>query len=275
MAVYEMKNKINEMKEDRSITIDSIIALEKSIEEMTNLDDFNNSYLFSEGGDPPAIQDLIKLYYEEINIENGTTFTHPTLDNYTKVFWEELLDGALVQNGDGIFYPFTPGADVSNSLENAGISSNEMVDMLNDIDNKVDKVPSALENELAIFGANGGIKSSGSTIEQIISEGMGLDDATEIEAETGLTNGIEGEEPVVRLWSPEKINTAIRNLAHYEHNQAVQSDVWTIKHKLGKYPSVTIINSDNQEVIGKVIYNSISEIEVSFSIEISGTAYLN
>lgn len=61
----------------------------------------------------------------------------------------------------------------------------------------------------------------------------------------------------------------------YIHNQGVASDVWTVAHNLGKYPSVTVVDSAGTVVIGDVAYLDSDNIEISFCGAFSGTAYLN
>ncbi len=59
------------------------------------------------------------------------------------------------------------------------------------------------------------------------------------------------------------------------HDQPVPQSSWVINHNLGKYPSVTIVDSANDEVVGEVKYNSVNQLTVSFSAAFSGKAYLN
>lgn len=61
----------------------------------------------------------------------------------------------------------------------------------------------------------------------------------------------------------------------YIHNQGPSSNQWAITHNLGKYPSVTIVDTSQNEVIGEVEYISNNEIRVAFSAPFSGKAYLN
>lgn len=63
--------------------------------------------------------------------------------------------------------------------------------------------------------------------------------------------------------------------AHYAHEQAVASDTWTINHGLGKYPSVTIVDSAGDEVEGNVNHVGLNQTVVSFSAAFSGRAFLN
>jgi hypothetical protein len=61
----------------------------------------------------------------------------------------------------------------------------------------------------------------------------------------------------------------------YVFTQSTPATVWTINHDLNKYPSVTIVDSANDEVIGEVKYNSTSQIVLTFSAAFSGKAFLN
>ena len=61
----------------------------------------------------------------------------------------------------------------------------------------------------------------------------------------------------------------------YLHTQSEASSEWVITHNLNKYPSVTIINSAGDEVIGDVTYNSVNQVTVTFAGAFKGTATLN
>ena len=63
--------------------------------------------------------------------------------------------------------------------------------------------------------------------------------------------------------------------ASYEHIQAVASDTWTVNHNLNKYPSVTIVDSANDEVEGNVNHVSKTQLTITFSAAFSGKAFLD
>lgn len=65
------------------------------------------------------------------------------------------------------------------------------------------------------------------------------------------------------------------NDAFYLHNQMSASATWNITHNLGKYPSVTVVNSAGDEVIGDVNYPSINTVTINFSAANGGKAFLN
>lgn len=60
-----------------------------------------------------------------------------------------------------------------------------------------------------------------------------------------------------------------------EFNQVSASSVWTITHDLERFPSVTVVDSSGNLVIGDVDYVSNLELTITFSAPFSGTAYLN
>lgn len=62
---------------------------------------------------------------------------------------------------------------------------------------------------------------------------------------------------------------------NYKHTQIQASKTWNINHNLKKIPSVTIVDSGGNEVIGDVKHLSENELTISFSYEFSGSAILN
>jgi hypothetical protein len=61
----------------------------------------------------------------------------------------------------------------------------------------------------------------------------------------------------------------------YTHIQGAALASWTITHNLGYVPSITIIDSGGNEVEGNIVYNDLNVATVSFTSEISGSAYLS
>ena len=64
-------------------------------------------------------------------------------------------------------------------------------------------------------------------------------------------------------------------LTTYVHDQLVPSDAWIIPHNLGRWPSVSVVDSSGAVVFGNVEYLSASAVRVTFSAAFGGTAYLN
>ena len=70
----------------------------------------------------------------------------------------------------------------------------------------------------------------------------------------------------------EKIKTITST---YIYEQGVAASVWEINHNMGKFPSVTVVDSAGSQVIGAVEYKDINNLEITFNSSFSGKAYLN
>lgn len=61
---------------------------------------------------------------------------------------------------------------------------------------------------------------------------------------------------------------------YYEHDQQVPNNEWVVAHNLGKFPSVSVIDTDDSLVIGSVLYLNLNQLKISFTGSFSGKAYL-
>lgn len=59
------------------------------------------------------------------------------------------------------------------------------------------------------------------------------------------------------------------------HNQGVASDYWHITHNMDKYPSVTVVDSANNEIVAEVHYVDRNNLIVTMNGASKGKAYLN
>ena len=62
---------------------------------------------------------------------------------------------------------------------------------------------------------------------------------------------------------------------HYDHDQMSASAYWVIDHNLGKYPSVSVIDSAGACCEGFVEYITSNRVTITFSAAFAGHAYLN
>lgn len=62
---------------------------------------------------------------------------------------------------------------------------------------------------------------------------------------------------------------------NYLHIQDVASDTWNITHNLNKFPSVTVVDSGNSEVIGDVVHVDLNNLVVKFNGAFTGRAFIN
>ena len=67
----------------------------------------------------------------------------------------------------------------------------------------------------------------------------------------------------------------IVNDKNYVHTQAVASMVWEVKHGLEKYPSVTVVDSADNVVVGDIVYIDVNNVRITFAASFSGKAYFN
>lgn len=84
-----------------------------------------------------------------------------------------------------------------------------------------------------------------------------------------LTGNIQDQ---TDLWT---ILQSLTVQTNYIHDQQVASATWVVTHNMGKYPSVSIVDTADDEVIGQVTYNSNNQLTITFSAPMSGKAYLN
>lgn len=61
----------------------------------------------------------------------------------------------------------------------------------------------------------------------------------------------------------------------YTHNQSAVSSSWSILHNLGFYPNVTTVDSSGATVEGNIAYDSLNQITITFSVGLTGIAYLS
>ena len=62
---------------------------------------------------------------------------------------------------------------------------------------------------------------------------------------------------------------------NYVYTQGSASNTWVINHNLEKFPSVTIVDSGNNVVVGDIAYNTENQLTVTFNAAFSGKAYIN
>ena len=69
---------------------------------------------------------------------------------------------------------------------------------------------------------------------------------------------------------------------HAVHTQDVAASTWQVTHNLGKYPSVSVVDTANTAVNGKVLYQdwdtnqvSTTKLQIIFTATFAGKAFLN
>jgi hypothetical protein len=58
-------------------------------------------------------------------------------------------------------------------------------------------------------------------------------------------------------------------------NQGVPASTWNIQHNLGKFPSITVVDTAGTVVMGQYDYVDNNNITLTFAAGFAGKAYLN
>jgi hypothetical protein len=61
----------------------------------------------------------------------------------------------------------------------------------------------------------------------------------------------------------------------YVHNQVATASTWNVTHNLGKYPTIAVVDSGNNELVPDVHYIDANNLTVSFGANTSGHVYCN
>lgn len=85
----------------------------------------------------------------------------------------------------------------------------------------------------------------------------------------------ESEQGVSALPSSLAELTVVKSIYGEQRFPVANQTTVTCAHNMGKYPSVTIIDSNNKLVLADVTYTSELQIQVTFSTQFTGTVILN
>ena len=61
----------------------------------------------------------------------------------------------------------------------------------------------------------------------------------------------------------------------HTHTQLTAQNVWYVNHALGKYPSVTVVDTGENVVIGDIQYLNANQLTITFASAVAGKAYVN
>lgn len=63
--------------------------------------------------------------------------------------------------------------------------------------------------------------------------------------------------------------------ANFVYIQSTPEAIWEITHSLGKKPSVTVVDSADNVVMGEIEYVNLNSVKITFAGAFSGKAYFN
>lgn len=78
-----------------------------------------------------------------------------------------------------------------------------------------------------------------------------------------------------RNFTAQDIATYVNAAQTYTFTQAIAAETWTITHNLERFPSITVVDSSGNIVVGFSTYNDSKQITLIFSAPFAGKAYLN
>lgn len=87
---------------------------------------------------------------------------------------------------------------------------------------------------------------------------------------TNLASALNAKQDVIA-----DLETIRTGAGIYTHDQAIAASVWTINHNLGKYPSITVVDTGGNVVSGTYTYVDENTMVAEFNAAFKGTAYLN
>lgn len=70
-------------------------------------------------------------------------------------------------------------------------------------------------------------------------------------------------------------NVGVSNDKNFVFVQATPSTTWSVNHNLGKFPSVSVVDSAGTQVQGRVDYADSNNLTITFVNQFSGKAYIN
>ena len=115
--------------------------------------------------------------------------------------------------------------------------------------------------------------------------GRDEEDCHPMSAITGLSEKIETIEENISTETQERkeaddgLQTQINDISilarGYIHEQGIASAVWTVQHNLNKYPSVTVVDSSENEIVAEIEYLDKNSVQITMTGASKGRAYLN
>ena len=98
-------------------------------------------------------------------------------------------------------------------------------------------------------------------------DGDGAKTTVKLKGGTGIT--------LTQPASNEITIASLNDDANFVFNQGIPSATWNITHNLGKFPSVSVVDTADQLMYGDTEYFNENSLTITFSAPFSGKAYLN
>jgi hypothetical protein len=74
---------------------------------------------------------------------------------------------------------------------------------------------------------------------------------------------------------PAVISADISSVDRHFKTPLLEGTVWEIEHNLGKFPSVTVVDTANNVIYSDVAYDDLNNVTITFASSVTGYAYFN
>lgn len=102
-----------------------------------------------------------------------------------------------------------------------------------------------------------------------------LEEAAALHVVIGEVQGLRGPRGVPGPVGPAGPPGPPGGARTYPHDQLLPATIWYVEHNLGRYPSVTVIDSAGDEVEGEIVHLSLNALEARFTAAFSGRLICN
>jgi len=139
---------------------------------------------------------------------------------------------------------------------------------LNDLDVDITGYFQSLQNE-GTLRINNGSRTTDYGVFRVQGVEELQNDVLKISVDLLLSNGTitDGDSAVMSA----NIGSVDR---HYK-TAIMDGNIWQIEHNLGKFPSITVVDTANNVIYADVNYNDLNNVTITFTSSVTGYAYFN
>lgn len=140
---------------------------------------------------------------------------------------------------------------------------------LNDLDVDITGYFQSLQNE-GRLRINNGARTTDYGVFRVQSVEELQNDILKISVDLLLSNG------TITNGDPAVMSADIGSVDDRHYKTAIMDgDVWEIEHNLGKFPSITVVDTSNNVIYADVTYDDLNNVTITFASSVTGYAYFN
>ena len=129
----------------------------------------------------------------------------------------------------------------------------------------------AQDNHVAVFTGPNGLEGT----DNLTYDGTTLDVTGQVLATSIAIDGGLGTQYLMADGSVSLGTGGAGGDLSYEHDQPSASATWSVTHNLGKFPSVTIVDTATTTIVGNVNHTNVNSLTITFNASFAGYAYMN